>query len=106
MVFLDKNSEKTVITRHFPMNCVSLRLINNLTRQTFEYSNLEDTSTSIFFYEFALDLSALLDGEYTVILLGESGTIIEELMGICGNYQVSKVNYERQNNTRKVYERE
>lgn len=105
MVFLDKNSEKTVITRHFPTDCVSLQLINNLTRQAFEYSNLEDTSTSIFFYEFALDLSALLDGEYTVMLFDEDGNVIEELMGVCGDYQVTKVSYERQNNTRKVYER-
>ena len=68
MVFLDKNSEKTVLNRHFQVNCNSLQLINNWSGEVFTFGGLIDLSESSFFYEFALDLSMLSEGEYTIKL--------------------------------------
>lgn len=106
MVFLDKNSEKTVINRHFNTDCVSLTIINNFSNQEYTFSDLVDVSDSSYFYEFALDLGDILDGEYTIRLFDEDDKLIEEMIGVCGNYQTSNTSYERQNNIRAVYERE
>ncbi len=105
MVFFDKNSEKIVINRHFGVKCDSLQLINNLTKEVFTFIDLTDISESSFFYEFALDLSALIVGEYTIKLIDEDGNLIEEMLGVCGDYKSPKGSYQRINNTRKVYER-
>ena len=106
MVFLDKIDGKLVINRHFLVDCTSLQLVNNFSNKVFTFANLVNTSDSDYFYEFALDLSGLMDGEYTIKLLDEDGKLIEEMIGVCGNYQISKTSYQRQNNERKVYERE
>lgn len=105
MVFLDKNSEKTVINRHFEVNCNSLQLINNWSGEVFTFGDLIDLSKSSFFYEFALDLSKLSDGEYTIKLIDEGGNIIETMIGVCGDYEKERKKYQPTNNTRKVYER-
>lgn len=106
MVFLDKIDGKLVINRHFRVNCDSLQLVNNFSNKVFTFSGLTNTSDSDYFYEFSLDLSGLIDGEYTIRLLDEDGELIEEMIGVCGDYQVNRTSYQRQNNERKVYERE
>ena len=65
-----------------------------------------DTSDSSYFYVFeGLDLSSLLDGEYSIVLFDEDDAVIEELLGVCGDYKKVITQYQKQNNTRKVYER-
>lgn len=105
MVFLDKNSGKTVMNRHFWVNCNSLQLINNWSGEVFTFGGLIDLSGSSYFYEFALDLSMLSEGEYTIKLIDEGGNIIETMIGVCGDYEKERKKYQPTNNTRKVYER-
>ena len=106
MIFLDKNSEKLTINRHFAISCTSIKLLNSFTRDELVLSDLVDSSDSSFFYVFEnLDLSGLIDGEYTIQLFHE-GELIEEMLGVCGDYTKQTDSYERQNNTRKVYERQ
>lgn len=105
MVFLDKNNGKLVINRHSATECDSLQLINNFSNKVFIFNSLINTSDSSYFYEFTLDLSTLVDGEYTIRLLDEDENVIEEMIGVCGDYQVGRTSYQRQNNERKVYER-
>ena len=106
MVFLDKNSEKLTINRHFSENCVKIEIINKFTKDTLIFDELVDTSDSLYFYVFeGLDLSSLLDGEYSIVLFDEDNAVIEELLGVCGDYKKVRTQYQKQNNTRKVYER-
>lgn len=106
MVFLDKNNGKLILNRHFSTDCSTLQIVNNFSNKLFTFDNLVDTSDSSYFYEFSLDLSGLADGEYTIRLLDEDDSTIEEMIGVCGDYQTSRTSYQRQNNERKVYERE
>lgn len=106
MVFLDKNSEKLTINRHFSENCVKIQITNKFTNDIIELDDLQDISDSEYFYVFDnLDLSSLLDGEYSIVLFDEDNTVIEELLGVCGDYKKVRTQYQKQNNTRKVYER-
>ena len=106
MVFFDKNSGKLTINRHFYENCVKIEITNKFTKDTLTLDGLVDTSDSSYFYVFeGLDLSSLLDGEYSIILFNEDDVVIEELLGVCGDYKKVRTQYQKQNNTRKVYER-
>lgn len=106
MVFLDKNNEKLTINRHFSENCTKIQIINKFTNDILELDDLQDTSDSEYFYVFEdLDLSELLDGEYAIVLFNEEDNVIEELLGVCGDYNKTRTSYQKQNNTRKVYER-
>ena len=106
MVFLDKNIGKLTINRHFSENCVKIEITNKFTKDTLTFDELVDTSDSSYFYVFeGLDLSSLLDGEYSIVLFDEDNAVIEELLGVCGDYKKARTQYQKQNNTRKVYER-
>ena len=106
MIFLDKTGGKLTINRHFMISCTSIKLINSFTRDELVLGDLVDSSDSGFFYVFEnLNLSGLIDGEYTIQLFHE-GELIEEMLGVCGDYTKQMDSYERQNNTRKVYERQ
>lgn len=106
MVFLDKNAEKLTINRHFSEDCVKIVLTNNFTNDTVTLEHLVDTSDSSYFYEFeGVDLSGLLDGEYTIALYNADNELIEQVLAVCGDYKKQTTSYQKQNNTRIVYER-
>lgn len=106
MVFLDKNSQKITLNRHFQEICDKVTLTNRFTREVFTLSDLNDSSDSEYFYVFEdVDLSALVDGEYTIALYNSEDELIEEMLGVCGDYKRNVTEYQKQNNTRIVYER-
>lgn len=106
MVVLDKNSTKITINRHFSYDCVKISLYNKFTKKTLILDNLEDVSDSEYFYEFeGLDLSSLIDGQYTISLYNKDSEIIEKMLGVCGNYDKQTTAYQKQNKERKVYEK-
>ena len=105
MIVLDKKSAKITINRYKMIDCTKLILVHNLTNQAFEFNELINSSISDFFYEFTIDMSVLLDGEYTVHLYDEDGKeICTPLLAVCGEYKKARTSYQKQNN-RIVYER-
>lgn len=106
MVFLDKNSEKLTINRHFPEDCEKIEIVNNFSRDKLVFEHLENISDSQYYYEFdSIDLSTLADGEYIISLYDENDNLIESMLGVCGDYKRKIPAYSKENNNRKVYER-
>ena len=106
MIVLTKNTAKIAINRYKPVDCVSLKMIHNLTGRVFEFGELTNESESDFFYEFTIDMSELLDGEYTVHLYDENENEIgAPQLAVCGEYKKNVNSYQKQNN-RIVYERD
>ena len=106
MVVLDKNATKITLNRHFSYDCVKIALYNKFTQKTLILDNVQDVSDSEYFYEFeGLDLSSLTDGQYTISLYNEDTFLIEQMLGVCGNYDKQITAYQKQNKERKVYEK-
>lgn len=106
MVVLDKNATKITLNRHFLYDCVKIELYNKFTKKTLVLDNLRDVSESEYFYEFeGLDLSSLTDGQYTISLYDDESKLIEQLLGVCGDYNKQITAYQKQNKERKVYEK-
>lgn len=106
MVVLDKNATKITLNRHFSYECVKISLYNKFTKKTLILDNLSNVSDSEYFYEFeGLDLSSLTDGQYTIFLYNEDNFLIEQMLGVCGNYDKTITAYQKQNKERKVYEK-
>lgn len=55
--------------------------------------NIEEVSTNPLYYEFLLDTSALVEGEYTLHLYDDDNRLLATTMVQIGNYQPSKVQY-------------
>ena len=106
MVVLDKNATKITINRHFSYDCVKIEIYNKFTKKTLILDGLTNISYSEYFYEFeGLDLSSLMDGQYTISLYNENSELIEQMLGVCGNYDKQTTSYQKQNKERKVYEK-
>ena len=106
MVVLDKNATKITINRHFSYDCVKIEIYNKFTKKTLILDGLTNISDSEYFYEFeGLDLSSLMDGQYTIFLYNEENFLIEQMLGVCGNYDKQTTSYQKQNKERKVYEK-
>ena len=106
MIVLGKNLAKITINRYKAVECTSIKLVNNLSSKEFSFDALTNTSDSDFFYEFAIDMSGLADGEYTLYLYDEEGNEIgSPQLAVCGEYKKIVNSYQKQNN-RIVYERD
>ena len=106
MIVLSKNATKITINRHKQLECTKLKLVNNLTRKEIVYDNLVNTSESLYFYEFTVDMSQLMDGEYTVHLFdSENNEVDYPQLAVCGDYKKTTTHYQKQNN-KVVYERD
>lgn len=106
MIFLNENTQKLTINRHFSENCVKIELFNRYTKQTTTFSDLVDVSKSSYFYEFeGIDVSNLIDGEYIITLFDENDNDLEQLLAVKGEYKKQVSSYNKENNQRKIYER-
>lgn len=69
----------------------NITLINNLTKKEYVYNDVEDNTNDSIYFNFNIDTTALIDGEYTLYLYtADSQLITTELVQI-GDY-VSKHN--------------
>lgn len=67
----------------------NISLINNLTKEEYNYFDLIDENDNVFpslYYQFNLDVSELIDGEYTLYLFTEDGELITTELVQIGDY--------------------
>ena len=81
----------------------SITLINNLTKEEYQYIDLIDNNNGIFslYYSFEIDVSNLIDGEYTLYLYDEDNTLIQTELVQIGDY-VNKHNTSYNKNNKYV----
>lgn len=81
----------------------SITLINNLTKEEYQYIDLIDNNNGIFslYYSFEIDVSNLIDGEYTLYLYDEDNTLMQTELVQIGDY-VNKHNTSYNNNKKYV----
>lgn len=80
----------------------SITLINNLTKEEYQYIDLIDNNNGIFslYYSFEIDVSNLIDGEYTLYLYDEDNTLIQTELVQIGDY-INKNTSSTYNNNKK-----
>lgn len=82
----------------------SITLINNLTKEEYQYIDLIDNNNGIFslYYSFEIDVSNLIDGEYTLYLYDEDNTLIQTELVQIGDYINKNTSYTYNNNKKYV----
>lgn len=106
MIYINKDTNILQIPRHNRnvQSIYNLILVNNYSKDNNLYQNLEDVSQNKYFYEFNIDCSQLIDGEYTYKLLNNDDTEYEHGLLVCGELNNINITYNK-NNDNKVYER-
>lgn len=75
---------------------MELKLTNSVSKKEYKYT-VEDTNTSIYYWNFNLKLDNMDDGEYVYVLSDDEGNECARGLLQIGNYKPEKTEYENKN---------
>ena len=64
----------------------NITLINNLTKKEYVYNDVEDNTNDSIYFNFNIDTTCLIDGEYTLYLYTENNQLITTELVQIGDY--------------------
>ena len=64
----------------------NITLINNLTKKEYVYNDVEDNTNDSIYFNFSIDTTCLIDGEYTLYLYTENNQLITTELVQIGDY--------------------